>query len=101
MIKPFEVHMQDFFFINVAQAGVITDATPVSSILLNVLNFLLSIVGVLGIIGLVVSGILYLSAGGNEERMRLAKRAALASVTGIVIALGALILTGALASFFG
>lgn len=92
--------MQNPFLVHVAQAGVITDAPPISSILMNVLNFLLSIVGVLGIIGLVVSGVLYVTSAGNEERMRTAKNAAIGSVTGIVIALGALILTGALASFF-
>ncbi|MDO8565882.1 MAG: hypothetical protein Q7S04_01700 [Candidatus Moranbacteria bacterium] len=79
--------MQNFFHIDVAYAGVITDAPPVTSILFNTLTFLLSIVGVLGIIGLVVSGILYLSAAGDEERMRLAKRAAFASVGGILTAL--------------
>lgn len=92
--------MQNFFSIDAARAGVITDAPPVSSILLHVLDFLLSIVGVLGIIGLVVAGVLYMTSAGNEERMRTAKNAALGSVIGVAIALGALILTGAIASFF-
>lgn len=92
--------MQNIFQISVAYAGVITDAKPISSILLNILNFLLSIIGVLGIIGLVVSGLLYLSSAGNTEQMHVAKNAMIASVTGMVIALGSLILTGQLASFF-
>ncbi|MFZ2187074.1 MAG: hypothetical protein WAV46_00360 [Candidatus Moraniibacteriota bacterium] len=92
--------MRNIFHIDTVFAGVITDAPPVSLILLNVLNFLLSIIGVLGIIGLVVSGILYLSAAGDEKQMQTAKNAAIGSVTGVVIAFGALILTGQLTAFF-
>ncbi|MFZ2299667.1 MAG: hypothetical protein WAW00_00855 [Candidatus Moraniibacteriota bacterium] len=94
--------MQTLFHIGTvfAAGGVITNATPFSVILLRILDFLLSIIGVLGIIGLVVSGILYLTAAGDEDRIRLAKRSALASVIGIVIALGALVLTSQLTVFF-
>ncbi len=92
--------MQNIFQISVAYAGVITDATPISSILLNVLNFLLSIIGVLGIIGLVVSGVVYITARGDEKQMHLAKRAIIGSVIGIIIALSAFILIGQLAVFF-
>lgn len=94
--------MQNIFTIDaaLAAAGVITDATPFSVILLRILDFLLSIIGVLGIIGLVVSGVLYLTAAGDEDRIRLAKRAMLASVIGIVIALGALVLVSQLTVFF-
>lgn len=92
--------LRNIFHFDVAQAGVITEAIPITSVLMNVLNFLLSIIGILGIIGLVVSGILYLSAAGDEERMQGAKKAMIGSVTGLVITLGALILTGQLASFF-
>ena len=92
--------MQNIFQISVAHAGVITDATPISSILSNILNFVLSIIGVLGIIGLVVSGVMYMTATGDEKQMKLAKNAAIGSVIGIVIALGSLILTGQLATFF-
>ncbi|MDP3956903.1 MAG: hypothetical protein Q8Q10_00165 [bacterium] len=93
--------MFSFFPISsVYAAGVITDAPSLSHSLSNILQFLLSIAGILGIIGLVVSGILYFFAGGNEERMRLAKNAALGSVAGLIIALGALILMTQLATFF-
>lgn len=92
--------MRNIFHIDTAFAGVITDAPPVSSILGNVLNFLLSTIGVLGIIGLVVSGLIYITAGGDTEQMRTAKNAMIASVTGMVIALASLILTGQVASFF-
>ena len=92
--------MQNVFHIETAFAGVITDAPEVTSILANVLQFVLSIVGILGIIGLVVSGIVYLTALGNEERLKRAKTMALASVTGIIVAVGALIIVTQLTAFF-
>lgn len=93
--------MANFFHLPIAEAaGAITDAPKISSILLSFLNFLLSIVAVVAIIALVVGGIWYLTAGGSEERLQVAKRACLSGVVGLVIALSALILTGALASFF-
>ena len=92
--------LRNIFHIETAFAGVITDAKPVSSILIDILNFLLSIVGVFGIIGLVISGILYLTATGDEDRMHSAKNAMIGSVTGLIIALGALVLTGQVTSFF-
>lgn len=93
--------MQDFFLIDRAFAGgVIADAPGVSSILLNVLQFLLSIIGILGIIGLVVSGLLYFFSAGDQKRIALAKRSAVGSVIGIIVALSALLLVTQLTVFF-
>jgi len=86
--------------VSVAHAGAITDATPVAGILQNVLEFLLSIVGVLGIIGLVIAGFLYLSAAGNMRQTNLAKTMTVASLIGIIIALGALVIVSQLSKFF-
>lgn len=84
-----------------AQAGVITDATPLTSGLFNVLQFLLSIAGVVGIIGIVVAGSWYLTAGGDEERMKKAKRAVLACVIGLMVVIGALVIVTQIGRFFG
>ncbi len=93
--------MQDFLHIDtVLAAGSITDAPGVASILLNILQFLLSIIGILGIIGLVVSGVLYFFSAGDQKRIALAKRSAVGSVVGIIVALGALVLVTQLAVFF-
>lgn len=81
-------------------SGPISNATPVAEILTNVLNFLLSIVGIVGIIGLVVTGILYFTAAGDERKIHLAKVSFYASVTGLVISLGALVILNLLSSFF-
>ena len=82
----------------VSAAGVITNAKPVTSILTNILNFLLSVFGVIGIIGLVVSGILYLTAAGDEGRLRTAKRLAVGCSVGIVVVLGALLMVTQISS---
>ena len=90
----------NFFTAPLAQAGTISDATPISTILENILQFLLSIVGVLAIISLVVAGVLYLTAAGNTKQVDLAKKAVQFSIIGIVVALGALIIVSQLGAFF-
>lgn len=92
--------MKHLSFFPIAHAGVITDATPVSQVLTNILNFLLSVAGIIGILGLVLAGIWYLTASGDQSRIRLAKRTALASVIGLAIVLGAMVLVTQVGSFF-
>ena len=74
------------FFSPAQAAGIIDDAPRLSSVLLKATDFLLSIVGIIVILCIVVVGIIYLTAGGNQERVDQAKRATVASITGIVIA---------------
>ncbi|MCX6765479.1 MAG: hypothetical protein NT136_00755 [Candidatus Moranbacteria bacterium] len=75
-------------FVAVANAGVITDAPTVAEVLYKALQFLLSVFGFLAIIGLVISGVLYLTAAGDQRRIEKAKKAFYYSIVGIVIALG-------------
>jgi hypothetical protein len=78
--------------VNIANAaGVIEDATPIATVLFNALQFLLSVFGFIAIMALVVSGLLYLTSGGNEERVKTAKKAAAYAIVGIIVALGAMI----------
>ncbi len=90
----------EYLSIPTAWAGVITDAKPMTALLGNALNFLLSVAGVVGIIGLVISGVWYMAAGGDEDRVRLAKRMAIASVTGIIVVVGALVMVTQIVNFF-
>lgn len=93
--------MEIFSWVSIVRAaGVIESATPLTTVLSNALSFLLSIVGIVGIIGAVVSGIWYLTAGGDEGRMKVAKRAMIACVTGAVIALAALLIVRQVAVWF-
>lgn len=78
--------------VEVAHAGLIADAPRISEVLINALQFLLRLFGVVAIIGLVISGILYLTAGGSENQLKFAKRSFFYSIVGVIVALGALII---------
>ena len=53
-------------------------------ILKLIVNVLSVIIGALGIVGIVIVGIQYMSSGGNEEKMRKAKRRMVEIVLGLV-----------------
>jgi hypothetical protein len=74
--------------INIAQAGIINDAPRVSNVLYNAFQFLLSVFGFLAIIGIVISGVMYITALGDEQQIKRAKKAFWSSVVGIIVALG-------------
>ncbi|MDO8565886.1 MAG: hypothetical protein Q7S04_01720 [Candidatus Moranbacteria bacterium] len=74
---------------------------PLSEIALNVLNFLLSIVGVLTVIMMVVGGVIYLTAAGNEDQIDTGKKIVNYATIGILVSLASLILVRQIASFFG
>lgn len=84
-----------------AFAGVISDAKPLTQSLTDILNFLLLIFGVIAILGMIVAGVLYFTAGGDERQVMNAKRAFTWCVIGVVVTLGSLVLVRALAAFFG
>lgn len=87
-------------FINVAHAGVISDAPSISSVGIKILNFLLSVTGIIAIIALVLAGILYFVSAGDEKKMRLAKTAATYSILGIILAMGGMVLVYFVGQFF-
>lgn len=63
-------------------------------VLTKFMNWLLGLVGVLGVIGFAISGIMYLTAAGDEGRIETAKKTMIWSIVGIVVALmGGIILT--------
>jgi drug/metabolite transporter (DMT)-like permease len=92
--------MFEFIKTPTALAGAISDATPIATILQNILNFLLSIIGVLAIIALVVAGLFYLTAAGNSKQIETAKKAFYYAVIGIIVTLGALVLVSQIGDFF-
>jgi hypothetical protein len=73
-------------------AGIIEDAPTIPELLMNILNFLLQVFGIIAIIALVVSGIFYLTAAGDEDRIKLTKKSVLYSIIGIVVALSGIII---------
>jgi len=82
-------------------AGLPAAGTTLSFIAIfgKILDFLLSVVGVVAIIMLVVGAIMYLSAGGDEDRIDTGKKMVKYSIIGIVIALSSLVLVQQLTKF--
>ncbi|MEA2006808.1 MAG: hypothetical protein U9O20_01445 [Patescibacteria group bacterium] len=72
--------------------GLISTATPVATIIENIMNFALTIIGVLATIGFVVSAIMYISAGGDTSRAETAKRMMFYSILAVTIAGASLII---------
>lgn len=65
----------------------------------NVLDFLLSIVGIIAITMLVIGGLMYLTAAGDEDRIDTGKKIAKYSIIGIAIALSSIVLVRMIANF--
>jgi hypothetical protein len=80
-------------------AGVGTSLTLIE-IASRVLSFLLTIIGILAIIMLIIGGIMYLTAAGNEDQIDRGKKIVKYSLIGITIALAALVLVRQVAGFF-
>jgi hypothetical protein len=78
----------------------VTGALSLAKIALNVLNFLLGIIGVLALIMLIVGGITYITAAGDENRIDQGKKIVKYAIVGITIALAALIIVKQIARFF-
>lgn len=81
-------------------SSAVAGARTLSQIARSVLDFLLSIVGVLAIIMLVVGGIMYLTAAGNEDQIDSGKKIVKYSIIGIAVALAALVIVSQIAAFF-
>ncbi|MFA9262373.1 MAG: hypothetical protein ACEQSB_03395 [Undibacterium sp.] len=73
-------------------------ALSVLQIAQNVLDFLLAIIGVIAIIMLVVGGLMYLTAAGDEDRIDTGKKITKYSMIGIAIALSSIVLIRLVAS---
>ena len=55
------------------------------SLVLDMVNFFLTMIGALGVLFLVASGIIYVTAFGDEERTGQAKKAIIGSLIGLVM----------------
>lgn len=72
------------------------DGLPLSQIALNILDVLLSFVGILAVIMLVVGGIMYMVAAGDETRAETAKKIVTYAVIGLGVAITSLIIVKAI-----
>lgn len=67
---------------------------PVASmraIVENIAKWLLAIFGFVAVVGFVISGVIYLTSAGDEDRQKTAKRAMIYSITGVIVGLAGLV----------
>jgi hypothetical protein len=64
-----------------------TGSQGFTAIIRNLLTYLLVFIGIAAVIGFVVAGIMYITAAGDEDRVKSAKNMMLYSIIGIVVAL--------------
>lgn len=93
--------LKEIMIILQADTSPVAGALTIKDIALRVLNLLLSLIGIFGILGLVIGGGFYLTAYGDEDRIDKGKKIITASVIGIVVAFGALVIVRQVASLLG
>jgi hypothetical protein len=71
---------------------------PISAILLNLFNWLFSIFLILGVVAFMISGIQYLTSGGNEDMLKTAKRNMTWSIVGVIVGLSGRVIIEAVAA---
>lgn len=87
-------------FIEIAQAGVISDAPTINEILVNALQRILAFVGGLSILMIIGSGILYKTSSGNKDQHDLSRKVLIGSVGGLVLVLLSLVIVGSIVKVF-
>lgn len=83
---------------NAARSGL--DSTSITTLAQQLMYWLFGILGFLAVIGFVISGILYLTAAGDEDQIDRAKKAMMYSIIGIIVAMLGLIIFAAVRNFF-
>ncbi len=71
------------------------------NIISQTLAWLLGILGFIAVIGFVISGILYLTAAGNESQIEKAKNAMTYSIVGVIVALMGWVIVQAVQAWLG
>ena len=70
-------------------------SASITDIMRGVMRWILIIVGIMGVIGFAIAGIMYLTAAGDEDRIKSAKSAMIYSIVGIIVALLGLVIMNA------
>jgi hypothetical protein len=82
-------------------AGTGLPTASISNIIIGIMNFLLTAVGIIGVIGFAIAGILYLTAAGEEDKIKKAKSAMLFSIIGVIVALAGVVALRAARTMLG
>lgn len=84
-----------------ANAAFTLSDNTVFDLVTNVMNWLLGLIGVLAVIAFVISGILYLTAAGDEGQIEKAKSVMMYAIIGLIVALIGLIVVNAVGGLTG
>jgi len=76
-------------------------STDINSVIGNIIMTVLSLVGIIFIVFIIYSGIVWMTAAGNEQKTEKSKNTIKHSVIGLVIVLGAYAITYFLINIFG
>ncbi len=80
--------------------GSVAKSPTIAQIVTNVLEFLLGIAGTIALIALIIGGIMYLAAGGDESRLDAGKKIFTNAIIGIVIIMISLVIVQTIGEFF-
>lgn len=86
-----------------AQTGTQSElsSAPISVVILTLMRWLLYLVGFLAVIAFVISGILYLTAAGDDDKIEKAKTTMIYAIVGVIVALMGLIIINAINTWLG
>lgn len=73
----------------------------ISVVVLTLMRWLLYLVGFLAVIAFVISGILYLTAAGDDDKIEKAKTTMIYAIVGVIVALMGLIIINAVSTWLG
>lgn len=82
-------------------SGASLPSGTVYGIISAIMRWILIIFGFVGVIGFVISGILYLTAAGDEGQIEKAKKAMSYSIIGVVVGISGYVIMQAAASMLG
>lgn len=77
------------------------DDTTIYGVITFLMQWLLIILAVVAVIAFVISGIMYLTAAGDETRVEKAKNAMIYSIVGVLVGLIGLIIINAIDAWLG
>ena len=84
-----------------AGGGTNLPESSVMDIITNIMKWLLTAIGIIGVIGFAIAGILYLTAAGDEDRIKKAKSAMVMSIIGVIVALVGVVALQAASTMLG
>ena len=73
------------YLITIPTIPLVPQGTGITTIITNIAGWVLWIAGALALIYLIYGGIIYITAGGNEDRAKIGKSALLSAIVGLVI----------------